>query len=97
MQLHTVQPPHRHNSVALDLCVSAKPGVYTLMGPELDEDGYAEKCGEEHGNLSFIFALASLSIHIVTQLLLGPELKPVLNHFSSHHYLHAFSLSSIDG
>lgn len=38
----TVQPPHRHNSVALDLCVSAKPGVYTLMGPELDEHGWVK-------------------------------------------------------
>lgn len=36
----TAQPPHRHNSVALDLCVSASPGqVYTLMGPVLGEDG----------------------------------------------------------
>lgn len=39
---HTVQPPHRHNSVALDLCVSAAEGVYTLMGPELDEDGWVK-------------------------------------------------------
>ena len=30
----------RHNSVALDLCVFAEEeGVYTLMGPELDEEG----------------------------------------------------------
>ena len=38
------QRPHRHNSVALDLCVSAVPGegVYTLMGPELDEDGWVK-------------------------------------------------------
>ena len=35
----TVQRPHRHNSVALDLCVAAKPGVYTLMGKEIDSDG----------------------------------------------------------
>jgi len=36
-----LQRPHRHNSVALDLCVSAAPGnsVYTLMGKELNEDG----------------------------------------------------------
>jgi hypothetical protein len=27
-----VQRPHRHNSVALDLAVAAKPGVYTLNG-----------------------------------------------------------------
>jgi gentisate 1,2-dioxygenase len=36
---HKSQKPHRHNSVALDLCVSAEPGTYTLMGPELDADG----------------------------------------------------------
>ena len=31
------QKPHRHNSVALDLCVFSKGhGVYTLMGPELE-------------------------------------------------------------
>ena len=34
-----VQKPHRHNSVALDFCVSAKEGVYTLIGKELNEDG----------------------------------------------------------
>jgi len=30
--------------VALDLCVSAEPGdgVYTLMGPELDEEGWVK-------------------------------------------------------
>eukprot|EP00547_Thalassionema_nitzschioides_P009110 CAMPEP_0194227324 /NCGR_PEP_ID=MMETSP0156-20130528/42797_1 /TAXON_ID=33649 /ORGANISM="Thalassionema nitzschioides, Strain L26-B" /LENGTH=412 /DNA_ID=CAMNT_0038959803 /DNA_START=589 /DNA_END=1827 /DNA_ORIENTATION=- len=37
---NTVQRPHRHNSVALDLCVSAEPGVYTLMGKEIDSDGF---------------------------------------------------------
>lgn len=37
------QRPHRHNSVALDLCVNAKEGTcYTLMGPELDEDGWVK-------------------------------------------------------
>jgi hypothetical protein len=61
------QRPHRHNSVALDLCVSgimnsmklqlfcvcvcliyflitaaAAEGVYTLMGPELDESGWVK-------------------------------------------------------
>lgn len=36
------QRPHRHNSVALDFAVSAKPGVYTLMGPELDEHGWVK-------------------------------------------------------
>ena len=34
-----VQRPHRHNSVALDLAVAAKPGVYTLMGKEIDTNG----------------------------------------------------------
>lgn len=33
------QKPHRHNSVALDLCVSAAPGTYTLIGKELNADG----------------------------------------------------------
>lgn len=37
---HKSHKPHRHNSVALDLCVSAKDdNVYTLMGKELNEDG----------------------------------------------------------
>jgi gentisate 1,2-dioxygenase len=38
------QRPHRHNSVALDLCVFAEAGdkVYTLMGPELDEQGWVK-------------------------------------------------------
>ena len=37
------QRPHRHNSVAIDLCVNAEPqGVYTLMGPELDEEGWVK-------------------------------------------------------
>ena len=35
----SVQRPHRHNSVALDLAVAAKPGVYTLMGKEIDANG----------------------------------------------------------
>ena len=34
-----VQRPHRHNSVALDLAVSASPNVYTLMGKEIDANG----------------------------------------------------------
>jgi gentisate 1,2-dioxygenase len=33
------QLPHRHQSVALDFVVDAKPGVYTLLGSELNEDG----------------------------------------------------------
>ena len=41
---NTKQPPHRHQSVAIDLAVSigagAKGKVYTMMGPELDEGKY---------------------------------------------------------
>jgi len=35
----TVQPPHRHQSVAVDLVVDAGPGCYTLVGPRLEADG----------------------------------------------------------
>jgi gentisate 1,2-dioxygenase len=35
----TRQLPHRHQSVALDFAVEAKPGVYTLIGPELNANG----------------------------------------------------------
>jgi len=37
----TTQKPHKHNSVALDLCIkcSDSENIYTLMGDELDEDG----------------------------------------------------------
>jgi gentisate 1,2-dioxygenase len=35
----TRQLPHRHQSVALDYVVNAQPGVYTLLGEELNEDG----------------------------------------------------------
>jgi gentisate 1,2-dioxygenase len=34
-----VQPPHRHQSVALDLIVDCDPGCYTLAGRELNDDG----------------------------------------------------------
>lgn len=34
-----VQRPHRHNSVAVDIVVSAKPGAYTLVGKALDASG----------------------------------------------------------
>lgn len=33
------QLPHRHQSVALDFVVKANPGVYTLVGEELNRDG----------------------------------------------------------
>ena len=34
-----VQPPHRHQSVAIDLILDCDPGCYTLVGSELDEQG----------------------------------------------------------
>lgn len=38
---HTKQRPHKHNSVALDLCIASKDpdNIYTLLGHELDENG----------------------------------------------------------
>lgn len=38
---NTKQRPHRHNSVALDLCIycSDSENIYTLVGDELDESG----------------------------------------------------------
>lgn len=37
---NSVQKPHKHNSVALDLCTyAAENKVYTLIGKELDENG----------------------------------------------------------
>jgi gentisate 1,2-dioxygenase len=34
-----VQPPHRHQSVALDLVIDCDPGCFTLVGTELNADG----------------------------------------------------------
>ena len=34
------QRPHRHTSVALDLCIAARPGTYTAVGADLDRDGW---------------------------------------------------------
>jgi gentisate 1,2-dioxygenase len=34
-----VQPPHRHQSVALDLILDCRPGCYTLLGSSLDDNG----------------------------------------------------------
>jgi gentisate 1,2-dioxygenase len=34
-----VQKPHRHNSVALDLCIAAESGVYTMIGETVDAQG----------------------------------------------------------
>jgi gentisate 1,2-dioxygenase len=35
-----IQLPHRHNSVALDLILDCKPGCYTMVAKEIDQDGY---------------------------------------------------------
>ncbi len=35
-----VQPPHRHQSVAIDFAVECQPGCYTLIGEKLDENGH---------------------------------------------------------
>ncbi|MCT4365112.1 MULTISPECIES: cupin [Synechococcaceae] len=34
-----IQPPHRHQSVALDLVIDCQPGCVTISGPELNADG----------------------------------------------------------
>lgn len=36
---HSVQKPHRHNSVAVDLAVSAGPNTYTMIGERIDAEG----------------------------------------------------------
>ncbi|WP_438982094.1 cupin [Vulcanococcus sp.] len=35
----STQAPHRHQSVALDLIITCQPGVYTLVGTELNAEG----------------------------------------------------------
>lgn len=35
----SVQRPHRHQSIALDLIVECRPGCYSLVGPSLDATG----------------------------------------------------------
>jgi gentisate 1,2-dioxygenase len=34
-----IQPPHRHQSVAVDFVVDAQPGCYTMVGSKLARDG----------------------------------------------------------
>lgn len=36
---NTMQKPHRHQSIALDLIVDCAPGCYSLVGRDLDEKG----------------------------------------------------------
>jgi len=35
----TMQKPHRHQSIALDFIADCRPGCYTLVGTELDDEG----------------------------------------------------------
>ena len=37
---NAIQPPHRHQSVALDLILDCEPGCFTLVGPEISADGH---------------------------------------------------------
>jgi len=39
LPVNSVQPPHRHNSVALDLIVACEPGCYTLISRDIDKNG----------------------------------------------------------
>jgi gentisate 1,2-dioxygenase len=39
LPVNAVQAPHRHQSVAVDLVVDAKPGCYTMVGRTLGPDG----------------------------------------------------------
>jgi gentisate 1,2-dioxygenase len=38
LPVDSVQPPHRHNSVALDLILDCKPGCYTLVSDKIDDN-----------------------------------------------------------
>jgi gentisate 1,2-dioxygenase len=39
LPIGSVQPPHRHNSVALDLILDCQPGCYTLISRDVDQTG----------------------------------------------------------
>lgn len=39
LQVDQVQPPHRHQSVAIDFAVECQPGCYTLIGKRLNAKG----------------------------------------------------------
>jgi gentisate 1,2-dioxygenase len=39
---HSVQKPHRHQSIALDFIVDCPPGCYSLVGTKLNEQGEIE-------------------------------------------------------
>jgi gentisate 1,2-dioxygenase len=54
---NTIQKPHRHNSVALDLCIKCDDSnnIYTLIGDELDENGNIKNPQKIHWNTSEMF------------------------------------------
>jgi gentisate 1,2-dioxygenase len=54
---NTIQRPHRHNSVALDLCIKCddSDNIYTLLGDELDENGNIKNPQKIHWNNSEMF------------------------------------------
>ena len=39
LPIDAVQPPHRHNSVALDLILECQPGCYSLISRDIDQAG----------------------------------------------------------
>lgn len=53
---NTIQKPHRHNSIAIDLCLSAEENkVYTLMGKELNDDGTVKNPIKRYWKANTIF------------------------------------------
>ena len=36
---HSFQKPHKHSALALDLAVYAPAGTYTMMGPDIQQQG----------------------------------------------------------
>lgn len=53
---NTIQKPHRHNSIAIDLCLSAEENkVYTLMGKYLGDDGLIKNPIKRYWKANTIF------------------------------------------
>lgn len=54
---NTIQKPHKHNSVALDLCIKCDDtaNIYTLIGKELDANGNIKNPQKIHWNNSEMF------------------------------------------
>jgi hypothetical protein len=53
----TIQKPHKHNSVALDLCIKCddSENIYTLVGEELDEEGNIKNPTKIHWKTGTMF------------------------------------------